>query len=1355
MPTEIVTTRSRADGRLRLGPSGATALGLYLLVALISLLQQPGLTTYDTRAELTQRPTGFLAEAFTLWHPDSNFGEFQNQAYGFLFPQGTWFVLTDLLAVPDWVSQRIWSALVLVIAIEGARRVAGVVGLSGPAALLAGLAFGFSPRLLGTVSVITGEALPGAVLPWVVLPILLTLTGRLTTGRAAVLSGAAIVCMGGVNAVENAGSLPLALILVIWGVRRGLAPRRFLAQWAGAAVLASLWWALPLLVLGRYAPPFYEYVESAANTTAIVGWSEAVRGDSHWVAYLITGDQSWWPAAHDLVSRPGLILLAATVTAIGVLGLARLDHALRGPLVLAAVVGLAALTVAHGSWEGSPVSGVFRTLLDGPLQIFRNVHKVDPTVRLPLAIGFGHAVALGLVRVLQLRPRWSAGTPILLAVPLMLVLSLGQPYLVNHSRTPGWDSVSEPWQQAQRYLADHQDGRTTLVVPGTGFAQNTWGWTLDEPLLVLGGVDRVARSQVPLIPGQSIRFLDSLDQLTSSGHATGSLKEQLARAGIGHVVIRRDLLRNLTGSPQPGYAAASLAAGGLTSVARFGGDVDGGSEVEVLAVPDRLPELRATAVSDVLTVRGAPESVLAVQDSGLVSPGRATVLEGEPGWKLPSRVVTDGDQRRERAFGVSEESVSAVMGPDDDWRTARAVHNYPTVPDAHQVVARYDGLRSVTASSSQGYADNFGPIAPQAAPYAAVDGDPSTRWITSSATDPVGQWLRLTFDEPRPVRQVTILPVVDDANVVPIRMLQVRAGNQRVTARTSPSGVGSVVGLDGTEVTSVEIRVLRAGTRSDQARIGLREVSIDGLEMRRTLVVPGDVDAEAAWVFATPAERRACVITLGLPDCNVARIRAAEERDGMDRTFTVAGVSATKVRGRVVARSTPGAARLLDPVGDTQQVGATSFYGADPRVSGRFAYDGQLTTAWVSDDTDENPTLIFRWAQKQRITGISVAPSTDGPTGATLVAPGRDEAVSFGGTLAPVLSGPIVTRRLEVRFARPTGAEHVVVPELALTGAEVTRPLLADTLTGSTCGLGPNVEVDGQRVSTRVRGTVADVINGTPLKLAGCLEKRGPQRLVLGTGQHRLTAPPTAEFQVTQLAGVPDSLRDPKPAATPRDVTVHTWGRSNRTAAVAAGVESLISFPENFNPGWVATADGRELTPIRVDGWQQGWVLPAGGVEKVQMDYRPQAGYLVLLGIGLAVSGLVLLAGLVMLMLLRRRPAPRLVDWPPPPPSGTALPTAVALLLVGLVLLGPAAAVGLAAGMVVGRQDRGRWSLHRAALGAAGLVIASAVVDVLALPGWADTVGDGFAALAVGLLAGTVVRPVRRVHRQTRLVDAP
>ena len=987
--------------------SGAAAAGLYLLIIGLSLIQQAGKTTYDTRGELTERPVSFLRGSFTLWHPDSNFGELQNQAYGYLFPQGAWFALSDWLQVSDWVAQRLWSALVLVVACEGARRVAGAVGLSGPTALLAGMAFGFSPRLLTTDPVISAEALPGAVMPWVVLPVLLALGGRLAPRTAAVLSGAAVVCMGGVNAVENAGSLPLAAILVVWGVRRRLVPWRFLAGWVGAVVVASLWWTLPLLVLAGNAPPFYEYVESARDTTALIGWSEAVRGDTHWVSYLITGDQAWWPAGHALVTDPVLVCISAFVAAVGFGGLARLGNGLRAPLMVSVLVGLAALTIAHGGPAGTPAAETVRAWLDGPLQIFRNVHKIDPVVRLPLAIGFGSAVAAGLSWAVRRRPGLAEAAPLAVLAALVLVLSLGQPYLANDARTPGWDKVSEPWRQAQTWLREHDDDTTTLVVPGSGFAQQDWGWTIDEPLQLLGGVDRVTRSQIPLIPGESIRFLAALDQQISTGRATPRLSDQLARSGIGHVVIRRDLERGLTRSPHPGFAAVSLARAGLRTVARFGVGDEGEADVEILEVVPRLPVLRTTEVDDVVTVRGAPESILRVMSSGLVDPGQATVLEGEPGWEPGAVVVTDGDQRRERAFGSNDEALSALMGADEPWRTERAVHDFPAVEGSDQVVARYDGLEELTASSSQGYADNFGPVTPQSGPYSAVDGDRSSRWISSQASDPTEQWLRLDFAGQRPVYAVSVLPVMDDREVAPIRELEVRAGSRSVKVLTNASGAPAVARFDGRDVGFVEVRVVRAGTRSDDARVGIREIDVGGLDPERTFLIPGTLDAGSSWVFGTDPDRRACVITLDQPDCSVARIRAGEERSGMDRTFTLDGQQEVEIVGRVVARGTFEAARLLEPLDVAQQVGATSVYGADPKVASRFAYDGETSTAWVSSDQDPEPTMLFRWSERQEISGLDVTGSGEGlPRSAVVRTGSRVERVSLTGPSAGQLDPP-------------------------------------------------------------------------------------------------------------------------------------------------------------------------------------------------------------------------------------------------------------------------------------------------------------------------------------------------------------
>src|SRR5690606_13680082 len=119
--------------------------------------------------------------------------------------------------------------------------------------------------------------------------------------------------------------------------------------------------------------------------------------------------------------------------------------------------------------------------------------------------------------------------------------------------------------------------------------------------------------------------------------------------------------------------------------------------------------VRTTNVDDVVTVSGAPETVLGLQEEGLVSPAGATVIAGEENWDAEPDVVTDAPMRRERAFGRVGDALSTVLGPDEAFRVARATHDYPTAPGAEPVSATYGGLRALTASSSQGYADTYGP----------------------------------------------------------------------------------------------------------------------------------------------------------------------------------------------------------------------------------------------------------------------------------------------------------------------------------------------------------------------------------------------------------------------------------------------------------------------------------------------------------------------------------------------------------------------------------------------------------------------------------------------------------------------
>ena len=108
-------------------------------------------------------------------------------------------------------------------------------------ARLAGLAFALSPRLFGLAGVLSAEVLPTAVLPWVCLPLLLTHRGRISACRGGLLSGLAVLGMGGVNAVENLAALPLPLLIVMGGLG-SVTGRRLARWWVLTTAAVSLWW---------------------------------------------------------------------------------------------------------------------------------------------------------------------------------------------------------------------------------------------------------------------------------------------------------------------------------------------------------------------------------------------------------------------------------------------------------------------------------------------------------------------------------------------------------------------------------------------------------------------------------------------------------------------------------------------------------------------------------------------------------------------------------------------------------------------------------------------------------------------------------------------------------------------------------------------------------------------------------------------------------------------------------------------------------------------------------------------------------------------------------------------------------
>ena len=141
--------------------------------------------------------------------------------------------------------------------------------------------------------------LPAAMLPWVLLPLAgpafpaarIPGPGRrgstaLARLRAAARSGSPSQRAAVPTPRPPSPILVVALLFIL--SRSGPAPRwRLLAWWLPAVALATVWWSVPLLLLGKYGVSFLPYTESAAVTTSVTSLWDILRGTEDWTSYLV------------------------------------------------------------------------------------------------------------------------------------------------------------------------------------------------------------------------------------------------------------------------------------------------------------------------------------------------------------------------------------------------------------------------------------------------------------------------------------------------------------------------------------------------------------------------------------------------------------------------------------------------------------------------------------------------------------------------------------------------------------------------------------------------------------------------------------------------------------------------------------------------------------------------------------------------------------------------------------------------------------------------------------------------------------------------------------------------------------
>ncbi len=837
-------------------------VGWWALLCLLAFIQAPGRTVADTKHDLTANPSGFLERSLQMWSEIMPLGQLQNQAYGYLFPQGAFFALFDLLpdAIwPDWLTQGLWWSLLLCLAFTGFYRVAETAGIgTRPSRILAALLYALSPRILTTLAAISSEAWPVALAPWILLPLFTVArrpdaVGWKLATRAVLLSGLAVLCTGAVNAVGTAAAcVPAALVLVFAGFSGPHRKRAWamFAGWLGACAAVSMWWIVPLLMLGSYSPPFTDYIESSGVTTRWLNLGEALRGATSWAPFVSLERVG----GNAIVAEPILILATMAVAAIGLVGLAMGSMPGRRSWMLMALVGL----VAMSAWTDpfAPLGEWGRSLLDGPLAALRNLHKMDPALRLPLMLGLAHATARlpwpgsgEPVREKWLHPEKHRSAVVAMLVLVVAAGATAPAWSARLAPTGAYREVPSHWTEAADWLNAHARGARTLVAPSMPFAEMDWGFTRDEPLQPLTDVPWVVRDAVPLVPPEAIRGLDGVQDQLGRGEGVESLAATLRNQGIGYVLVRSDLKPFNRGTSLSKLRATLEASPGIERVAEFahGGDdapkgaVSGKADtaISIWAVDGGADALapRMVDASSVPLVSGGPEALARLDEIDRDAPVR--MLHGEA-----AGTVTDTPTRRGRNYGEVRNAVSGILDPDEDTGVTNAVPDYPVAGIAMTQTATGRGKLEASSSASEPY--NVGGAQPQHSINALVDGDPTTWWQPRSGTGGQAEWVEVDPEQPMTGGRLTITGAVVPAQV------QIRAGGATTSKWLTPGQPMSMPlprGAADDGASAIRITATNAPAGFALAEIKLENAAGEDVTPIRVPVVPDASPLVQRWAF--------------------------------------------------------------------------------------------------------------------------------------------------------------------------------------------------------------------------------------------------------------------------------------------------------------------------------------------------------------------------------------------------------------------------------------------------------------------------------------------------------------------------